>query len=245
MSLELTVLGASGSYGAPAGGACSGYLVRSAGAAVWLDCGNGTLVNLQRHLPVEDLTAVVVTHRHPDHCVDLFGLHTLLAFYLERGGPPVYAPAEVLDSMSSMSSHLDDGTFEWDEVGEGDSRLVGDLELRFALTDHPPPTVAVEIASATSRLVYTADTGPGWSPAAFGERPELLLSEATYQRGAQGAPIHLTAAQAAEAAEEVGARRLMLTHLSPLLDPSASIAEAGERFAGELRLAAPHLRVRI
>ena len=40
--MELTVLGCSGSYGAPAGGACSGYLVRAGDANIWMDCGNGT-----------------------------------------------------------------------------------------------------------------------------------------------------------------------------------------------------------
>ena len=45
-SVELTVLGCSGSYGAPAGGACSGYLVRAGDANIWMDCGNGTFANL-------------------------------------------------------------------------------------------------------------------------------------------------------------------------------------------------------
>ena len=73
--MELTVLGCSGSYGAPAGGACSGYLVRAGATAIWMDCGNGTFVNLQRHIDPADLTAVVITHAHPDHCVDIYGLH--------------------------------------------------------------------------------------------------------------------------------------------------------------------------
>ena len=41
--MELTVLGCSGSYGAPLGGACSGYLLRDGDTAIWMDCGNGTL----------------------------------------------------------------------------------------------------------------------------------------------------------------------------------------------------------
>ena len=65
--MELTVLGCSGSYGAPAGGACSGYLVRAGSAVLWMDCGNGSFANLQQHAAVEDLTAVVITHAHPDH----------------------------------------------------------------------------------------------------------------------------------------------------------------------------------
>ena len=90
--VELTVLGCSGSYGDPRGGACSGYLVRSGDTALWLDCGNGTFAHLQQHIAVEDLTAVVITHEHPDHCVDVYGLHVLMKWGLHREGFPVYAP---------------------------------------------------------------------------------------------------------------------------------------------------------
>ena len=47
--LTLTVLGCSGTYAAP-GGACSGYLVRSASTTLAVDLGSGTLANLQRHV---------------------------------------------------------------------------------------------------------------------------------------------------------------------------------------------------
>ena len=63
MALSLTVLGCSGTYAAP-GGACSGYLVRSSTTTVLVDCGPGTLANLQQHVSLLDLDAVVVTHEH-------------------------------------------------------------------------------------------------------------------------------------------------------------------------------------
>lgn len=245
MTLELTVLGCSGSYGSPALGPCSGYLLRGARAAIWLDCGSGTFERLQQHAVPEDVSAVVVTHRHADHCVDLLGLETFLAFY--RGldaGPPVLAPPEVREALAPLAAGVGD-FFAWDEVGDGDVRTVGDVELRFSRTAHPPPTLAVEASAGGKRLVYTSDTGPEWSASVFGERPDLLLAEATYQRGAEGEPIHLTAAQAGALASEVAARRLMLTHLAPLLDPAVSVAEAEDTFDGRVTLAASGLRVRI
>ena len=56
--MELTVLGCSGSFGAPPAGACSGYLVRHGATAIWMDCGNGTFSHLQEHIAVNDLDAV-------------------------------------------------------------------------------------------------------------------------------------------------------------------------------------------
>ena len=243
--MELTVLGCSGSFGAPAGGACSGYLVRTAGAALWLDCGNGTLANLQRHAAVGDVTAVIVTHWHPDHCVDLYGLHVLLKYALGRQGLPVYAPEGMEARLGTLVDGDWGGVFAWNAVGDGDATTVADCSLRFSRTDHPPPTLAVEVAADGKRLVYTADTGPGWSPEAFGPGADLVLSEATFQRHNELGRVHISARQAGEAARAAGARRLMLTHLWPGLDPTASVVEGSEAFGQEVLLAAPHQRTRI
>ena len=158
----VTVLGCSGSYNAvdiP----CSGYLVQAGGVNLWMDCGNGTLGNLQRHIDVADLDAVVVTHSHPDHCVDLFGLHVLATYGLERTGIPVIAAPEVAARMLPLARDWRT-TFEWREVADGDRAEIGAASLRFSSTDHPVPTLAVEVGAAGKRLVYTADTGPSWSP---------------------------------------------------------------------------------
>jgi ribonuclease BN (tRNA processing enzyme) len=243
--VELTVLGCSGSYGAPAGGACSGYLLRTAGATLWLDCGNGTLANLQRDGTVDELTALVITHWHPDHCADIYGLHVLLKYGLERNGLPVYAPEGLEARLGTLVDGDWGGVFAWSAVADGDAASVADCGLRFSRTAHPPPTLAVEVSSGGKRLVYTADTGPDWSPEAFGPGADLVLSEATFQRDTERSGIHLSARQAGAAARAAGARRLMLTHLWPGLDPTASTVEGSEAFGREVLLAAPHQRTRI
>jgi ribonuclease BN (tRNA processing enzyme) len=242
--IELTVLGCCGSYGAPAGGACSGYLVRAGGTTLWLDCGNGTLAALQRHADPADVDAVIITHAHPDHCVDLYGLHVLNRYGLERFGLPVYAPEGVRDGLSPLVSDWG-GTFDWHDVGDGDTAAVSGIDLRFSRTDHPPPTLAVEVTHEERRLVYTADTGPNWSVDAFAPRADLVLSEATYQHDDIRVAIHLSARQAGEQARAAAARRLMITHLWPTLDPARSVIEAADGFGADVTLAAPNLTVTI
>jgi ribonuclease BN (tRNA processing enzyme) len=240
LDVELTVLGCSGSYGAPVGGACSGYLVRAGESVIWMDCGNGTFANLQQHVHPKDLTAVVITHAHPDHCVDIYGLHVLYKYGLHKNCLPVYAPEGVEKTLEALVGEWTD-TFDWKLVGDGARADIADTQLCFSRTDHPLPTNAVELAHGGKRLVYTADTGPGWSVEKFAAGADLVLSEATYQHDDIHAPIHLSARQAGEAARAAQARRLMLTHLWPTIDPVASVEEGSEAFGHAVTLAAPHL----
>lgn len=243
--MELTVLGCSGSYGGPGvGGSCSGYLLRAGTTAIWLDCGNGTFANLQRHIPVEDLTAVVISHRHPDHCVDLFGLHIALRYGLERTQFPVYGPPQLAQELGALADFGD--TFAFHELYDRESLTIGDFAIRCSRTDHPPVTLGMEFSADNKRVVYTADTGPRWSPAVFGPGADLLLSEATYQRDSvPNGAIHLTAEQAGKCARDAKARRLVITHLWPTLDPAASVAEASEAYGQPVTLAAPGLQLRV
>ena len=172
---------------------------------LWVDCGNGSFTNLQQHVHPEELTAVVITHSHPDHCVDLYGLHVMNKYGLERECLPVFAPEGVEKQLEGLVGEWTN-TFDWRLVGDGDRLDLDGVALRFSRTDHPPPTVAVEIAHDGKRLVYTSDTGPEWSCAAFGTGADLVLSEATYQHDDIRAPIHLSARQAGEAARDAGAR---------------------------------------
>ena len=234
MGLSLTVLGRSGSYPGP-GEACSGYLVRGAGATVWLDAGSGTLANLQRHVGLGDVDAVVLSHEHPDHWSDVEGYWVALTYgECRRSGVPVYAPSGVRERSSSRF----EPTFDWRVVGDGDVAAVGGLSLRFSRTDHRPETLAVRIDGEGGSIGYSADTGPGWTLSELGPGLDLALCEASYTSDKQGAPGHLTAAQAGATARHAGVGRLLLTHLWPTIDPARSEAEGTESFGRRVDIAA-------
>lgn len=242
--MELTVVGCSGSYGAPAAGACSGYLLRDGDTTIWMDCGNGSFVNLQRHVDPADLTAVVITHEHPDHCVDLYGLHVLLRYGIERSGVPVYAPAGADQRLGALVQWGD--TFDWHSIDDGSVASIGEIAVAFSRTDHPPPTYAVDLTGSDGRrLVYTSDTGPGWSVDAFAPGAQVVLSEASYIHADRRSPIHLSAHEAGTAARAAAAERLVLTHLWPQVDPSTVVEEGSEAFGAAVTLAAVDLSVTI
>ena len=237
MGLTLTVLGCSGSYAGP-GNACSGYLVDDGTTRVWVDAGSGTLSNLQGHVALDAVDAIVLSHEHPDHWSDLEGWHNVLRFVLDRRGFPVYAPAGLRrhtyqDTRPSMA---------WHDVADGDRAQVGTLDLTFSRTDHGPETLAVRVDGGGRSLGYSADTGPGWSMEALGGGLDLALCEATLSGEDEGRLQHLTARQAGQSARAAGAARLVLTHLWPTLEPARSRRDGSDAFGAPAEVAMPGAR---
>ncbi len=235
--LTLTVLGCDGSH-AGAGGAASGYLVRSwaSGAAVWIDAGPGTFANLQRFTDPLALTAIVLTHGHGDHFSDIEGFLTAArwVYGFHRQPVPVYAAPGIREHVQQDT----DGILDWRPVGDGDGAVAGDLRLAFSRTDHPPETVAVRLDGPSSALGYSADSGPGWSFSALGPGLDLALCEATYTVEHEGTAGHMSGRQAGSNAKEAGARRLVVTHRWPTVTAEAILAEATETFGGHVDQAA-------
>lgn len=237
--MELTVLGASGSYNGRHG-PCSGYLVRTAEANLWMDCGNGTLGVLHEHIDPAEIDAIVITHEHPDHCADIYGMHVLWHYGLERTGLPVLAPEGADVRLGALVSSWG-GAFDWRAIDPERPVEINDARLAFSRTDHPIPTYAVEVTADDRRLIYTADTGPGWNVGAFAPGAALVLSEASYLHADRRTAIHLSAHEAGEAARSADADRLMLTHVWPTLDLDAIAAEGTAAFGADVMLAAPHV----
>ncbi len=63
-----------------AGEAQSAYLVRAGDVALCLDLGAGALNRLQAEIAPERLSAIVISHLHPDHCADLFSLRVYMSW---------------------------------------------------------------------------------------------------------------------------------------------------------------------
>jgi len=235
--LSVTVLGCSGSYPGP-GQACSGYLLRAGRSAVWLDAGSGSMANLQVHVGLAALDAVVLTHEHPDHWSDIEGLFVACRYVIDRAPVPVYAPAGLRDLLRTGSTA---GTFVWHDIGDGAEVEIGALRLRFSRTDHPPVTLAVRADAGGRSLGYSADSGPAWSLSRLGPGLHLALCEATFLQDREGSVQHLSARQAGASAREAGVGRLVITHLWPTTDPRAARAEAESSFGGPVEVAAPHV----
>lgn len=255
MTSRVIVLGSCGAWPEP-GRACSGFLLEHEGTRIALDLGYGTLPRLLTLLgsPVAaGLDAVVVTHRHPDHMVDLHALFRARWFGNRQALPiPVYAPDDVRARVAALEEDdtaAVEQVFDWHPLPAG-PYPIGPLRLDSVPVPHFVPTVGVRLSSPRLTVAYTGDTGPDPALVELGRDADLYITEATDRyRDTDNPPVFpeqdmdLTAVHAAQAATAAGAHRLMLTHFWPGNDRERSRAEAARDFAGDILLAEEGLAV--
>jgi ribonuclease BN (tRNA processing enzyme) len=89
LALKITVLGKSPSW-QDAGGACSGYLIETDATKVLLDCGNGVFGKLRERVDYTEVDAVVISHLHADHFLDLVPFSYALIYAPKQQPVPVH-----------------------------------------------------------------------------------------------------------------------------------------------------------
>jgi ribonuclease BN (tRNA processing enzyme) len=215
---------------------------------VLLDCGPGALERLWREHLLAELDAIVISHMHADHILDLLPMSGELgASKLKAGGPALYVPAGGVDVLARLDSVFADETpatsrfeqafaiFEY----EPDDRLaIGALQLSFAPTAHRGLCCAARVTDGQAVVVYGADGAPSEALERLATGADLLILEATYEddldtAAAQG---HMTASQAGELAARAGVGHLVLTHLLPGSGERLR-ALAADAFDGPIELA--------
>ena len=235
-ALKVTVLGCSGSY-ANAGGACTGFLVQSPQANVWLDAGPGTLANLQDHICVSDLTAIVLSHEHADHRLELPVVYNAIRHYVLCEPIPVFGTMGTFSLARKMCEDIEE-SFRCNVISDKSSTVIADQEWRWSRTDHYVETLASRVEVGDSSMVFSADTGPEWDITQLGSGIDLLIAESTFLSHREKEKIlHLSARQAGMMAQHADVSHLVLSHLAPGEEPSRHLQEAGEVFAGEISLA--------
>ncbi len=248
--MRVTVVGSSASY-AGAGQACSGYLVTTESTRVLLDCGNGSLANVGKVIDPLTLDALFVTHRHPDHFLDLFSMQGLLRYAPQGPVGPValHGPEGLLDAMACVLDGRGHdellAAFQYEPLRPGAAIEVGDLTTTPVLVEHVGDTFALRVQSAEGLLCYTADSRIGQPLRDAVAGADVLLAEATLPAAYAGQAPHMTAGEAGQLAAEAGAGVLVLTHLWPTTDREELLLEAREAFSGEVLIARELLEVSV
>ena len=241
-----------------ADGACSGYLVEDGDSCLLVDCGSGVFSKLRRFCDYVDVDAVVITHMHADHFLDLIPYACALTYAprqqpvpVERwpgtdnpARPRLHVPAgatEVLRTIASAGSqpYLLDKAFDIWEYTPDDTIELGSLSIDFQPVPHFLPSNAIHVrCAAGGHFTFGADHGPTEALQGFADGSDLLILEATLPRPEREGPRgHLTPAEAGEHATRCNAARLVLTHISDELDAEWALAEAQRCFDGPVEVA--------
>jgi len=256
--VRIIVIGKSPSW-QDAGGACSGYLVEETGTRLLVDCGNGVFGKLRAQCDYTEVDAIVVSHLHADHCLDLVPFAYALTYSTRQqpwpvgGHPGTSNPArprlvlppggiELMRTLSGLwgAPSLIADAFACEEYEPGGSVDIDALRLRFGSVPHWVPTCAIDITPAAGgpRFVFGADSAPNEEIIAFGAGADLLMLEATLPRPERdGIRGHLTAEEAGAHAKAAAPGRLVVTHISDELDPDDALAKASAAFGREAELA--------
>ncbi len=236
--MRVWVLGRCGGYPRP-GEACSGYLVEAGGLRLALDLGHGVLSRLLLRVSAYDLTALVLSHLHPDHVADVPALRVALRWGRRPpdrpGRLPVLAPEAAARYFACVTGEEELQEFEFFPVPQSDPVELDGVRMRFTRTRHPVEAYAVRVEAGGRVLAYTADTAPSEEVVELSLGADVLVAEATlseaYADRAEAAG-HMTGAQAGALARRAGVRRLLLTHFFPTTDPQESVAAAQKAFGG-------------
>ena len=256
--MRVTVLGKSPSW-QDADGACSGYLIEDDAHCVLMDCGNGVFAKLRRFCDYTKVDAVVISHLHADHFLDLVPFSYALTYAPrqqpvpvhrwpgtdEPAKPKLYVPPgsrEVFRRVVGAwgNDDLIENAFDLIEYDSQSTPEVGTLRFSFHEVPHFTETFAISVESSDGggRLAYGADSSPNDDVVAFAKGADVFIVEATLPRPERtGMRGHLTPREAGEHGRRAGVKRLVLTHMSDELDALWARAEAEEGFGGPVMLA--------
>jgi len=241
--MKVTVLGCSGSMPGPDSPA-SGYLVEAEGFKLVLDLGHGAFGALQRYVDPGDVDAIVLSHLHADHCIDL----TAYVVSLRYGAPryraeeriPLIGPSGTRDRLGAAYDPLARklGLHELFAFSTPSPGELGPFEVSYATVNHPMPTTAMRLSHGGHSLVYSGDTGPSAELVALATGADVLLCEASVGPDEEQIPdLHLTGAQAGEHAARAGVGRLILTHVPPWGSREIAATQAAVGFGGSIETA--------
>ncbi len=254
--MRLTVLG--GSAASPnTGMGCAGFLVETDTTRVVLDLGPGTLPELRRHADFRTLDAVIISHMHVDHVLDVLALRHALAYNpIPAPAPvPIWLPPGGVDILNRATAPFDAcdepgrfaATVRVAEYDPAQALRIGDAVVTFAPAVHYLPAWAMRVHAPNSADIgYTGDTGPAADLAGFFAGVEVLIAEATLLDPGDGPAAErgsLTADEAGALAEAAGANTLVLTHMWEERGFEACREQAAQAFAGRIELASPGLAV--
>src|SRR3954465_9956389 len=191
--MKLTVAGCAGTFPGP-GAACSSYLLEHDGFHLLIDAGNGSTGELQKSIGLLDIDAVMISHLHGDHYLDLI-TYTYARRYHPAGSPgrlPVHGPSDIREHIAgAFGRPVDDllsEVYDFHPLAGPGHVQIGPFELEVGAVNHPIETYGMGIPAGGRTLAYSADTGVSDELVKLARHADVFLCEASYLEGEDNPP---------------------------------------------------------
>jgi ribonuclease BN (tRNA processing enzyme) len=210
--------------------------------------GNGSLGALAKYADIYSIDAVIVSHLHVDHFIDLCSYYVALKYKPDGPTRPlaVWGPSDtgrrLVTAYGLKGTETVSSEFEIRDLEPEFS--VGPFTIKTTRVVHPVEAYGLRVEAGGATLAYSGDTGPTDRLLEVGRDADLALFEASFLDSEKNPKdLHMSSREAADHAARAGAQRLLLTHLVPWNDPAETLEQAKGHFPGEISLAHPGLRI--
>ncbi len=240
--MELCVLGAGPAYTDRRGALGSAYLVRTADSSIVLDLGQGTFPALAGALEPSTLRAVLLSHLHPDHWIDLIPLRLYLRYEFD---PPrrvtVYAPGPLEERLDAVHDEPGFTAEALDVLPLGERMAIGPFRIETTRVTHTADSHALRVAVDDGPgLVYSGDCGRAMDLAPLVRPGDTLLVEVSFGPGPVPVDaLHLDGPAIGELARTTRPGRILLTHLQMGYDAQRTIDSLRAVYDGPVSFVEP------
>jgi len=230
-----------------------GYYLEVQGGQFLVDCGSGTLLQLERAgKSYKDIDAVFFTHTHPDHIGDLIplihGLKVTPGFRREKDltlfGPPGFEFFfnHYIVTVASLPKHF---RIVVNEVQKAFDFCAIHCQSVATVHSEKLNSVAYRFEAEGKSLVLSGDCDYDQGIIRHSHDADLLVLDCSTP-DALKFPGHCSSGECGMIATLAGVKRLLLTHLYPVVGAEDSrLQEAQAGFAGEVSLAEDLMQVEL
>ena len=230
---------------------CVSIIVDANDKSILFDAGPGVVSSLKKSNRLSSsINTLVLTHVHGDHILGY------AYFIFDRNGElkgkkdidftkynlTVYGQADTIALAKKTLELAYPGmktvfAITYIEVKNGFKTTENGVGIQFYDAIHAVPTISTIITLKDKKLVYTSDTLPNEKLFKLAENTDCLIHEGMYtneQIARSRKSKHATALDAAQFAEKVSAKELLLVHIDPSMfgKEGEMLKEVGSVFSG-------------
>jgi len=243
--MKLTILG-SGSCVPSKRRAPSGYLLESGKEILLLDGGSGTLRQIATTgINYGSISTIMYTHFHVDHTAELLPL-----LFARKHDPSsvisktlnIYGPEGMLDHILRLDQfagswvYHNNDSITVKELKANDEIVLGDCIISCHSTYHQSNSIGYRFVADNGKIFsYTGDTDAGDRLLPLLQDADIALAECSFPDSSK-ITGHLTPSELARIAQSAKVKKLLLTHLYPVMDSIEPIPIIQGLFEGDVEI---------